>query len=209
MLSQRFAISVLALALVIPATATTTTYTDATTFNTATQSLFFTQVDFNTATFNSLTGYTDASGATFADSNGLNSLKLSVNSTCFNTCSNGELTDIEQGLSIAVPSNIIAFSFYIASPQGEMVTIAFSGNGAPSSTPFTAPSGGVFFGATTSAPITSFTITGAQFLDTINLDNFEMAPAAQTAEAAPFLLIGTGLVLLRLLGRRWLRLRTS
>jgi hypothetical protein len=203
MLAQRFLILVLALA-AWPASATTITYTDPATFNTATQSLFFTQINFNTATL-SANGYTDASGAVFNDS-GQNTAGLAISASCFNTCAQGEVTDRYQGFAISLPSTIVAFAFYIASPQGEMVTVSFSGNGAPSSTQFTAASSGVFFGATTDAPISAFTITGATFFDTIALDNFEIASGntqvSNTPEAATFLLIGSGLVFMRLLRRR-------
>jgi len=210
MLSQRLVIPVLALvalvALVIPAAATTTTYSDPTAFNTATQSLFFTQVDFNTAIYSSGTGFTDASGAVFADilnSNG----NLVVSSSCANTCApNGQLKDTgTNGFAITLPNNIYAFAFYLSA--GGSVNITFYGNGVYSNTPLSSPSTPTFFGATTSAPITGFVITGPSII----IDDFQISSGAgtQAAEAAPFILIGTGLVLLRLLGQRWLRLRTS
>jgi hypothetical protein len=203
MLAQRFLISMLALA-AWPASAATVTYTDPATFNNATQSLFFSQVDFNNAVLGA-NGYTDASGAVFNDSN-QNTNKLGRSASCFNACTNGEITDTYFGFSISLPINIGAFAFYVASPQGETVTVSFSGNGTPFSTQFTAVSSGVFFGATTDTPVTGFTISGPQFGDTIALDNFEIAqsgpPPPNAPEAATFLLIGSGLVFMRLLRRR-------
>jgi hypothetical protein len=203
MLAHRFLIPVLAL-VAWPASAATVTYTDPATFNNATQSLFFSQIDFNNAVLGA-NGYTDASGAVFNDSN-QNTSMLATSASCFNTCAHGQVSDRLQGFAISLPSTIVAFAFYIASPQGEMVTVSFSGNGAPSSTQFTAASSGVFFGATTDAPISAFTITGATFFDTIALDNFEIASGntqvSNTPEAATFLLIGSGLMFMRLLRRR-------
>jgi hypothetical protein len=204
MLAQRFLIPVFAL-IAWPTSAATVTYTDPATFNNATQSLFFTQINFNTATFLSSNGYTDASGAVFDDSN-QNRTKLGRSASCFNTCTNGEVTDAYFGFSISLPINIGAFAFYVASPQGETVTVSFSGSGAPFSTQFTAVSSGVFFGTTTDTPVTGFTISGQIFQDTIALDNFEIAqsgpPPPNAPEAATFLLIGSGLVFMRLLRRR-------
>ena len=70
--------------------------------------------------------------------------------------------------------------------------------------------GGVFFGVTANAPITNLQFLANFNNLTLGLDNVNIGTqVAQTAEVAPFILIGTGLLLLRLLGRRWLRLRTS
>jgi hypothetical protein len=197
MLSHRFLTPVLALVVVIPACATTVIYTDPAAFNTATAALFFTQINFNTATYNSGTGYTDASGAVFSDLLASHNGDLSESSTCANTCPNGELTNSGvYGFAVALPSNIYAFAFYVSAPNGGNVAFNY-GNGSYSSTPLSASSTLTFFGATTDAPITNFSIGGK------TIDNFEISSGAAAApEAATLLTIGSGLILFGVLRRR-------
>ena len=111
------------------------------------------------------------------------------------------------GINIKTPSNIIALAFTIVFPSsGQTVNVALNTTGF-SNPSFSSPPSTQFYGVQTNGAVTNLTLTGASSHQLVVIDNVEAE--SQTAEVAPFILIGTGLLLLRLLGRRWLRLRTS
>jgi hypothetical protein len=219
MLSRRCLIPVLTLAaLAIPASAGTVTYSTLSAYQAATTALNNTFVNFTTGTgLSSSSGLTDLStGILFADQFDQDS-RLTVNSSCLNTCApNGQISDNLFGFSVTqFPANAVAFGLNLpTSSSGQSVTISFSANGSPFSTTValsnTAGAGNpvTFFGVTTDAPITNLTIALTSSAP-LSIDNFEVGTQAQvqaTPESGSLLLIGIGLIGLRLL-RRWMPLR--
>lgn len=204
MFSQRLLISGLAFAaLVAPAFATTTMYCDSacgintsSAFNNATVGLYFSNINFLTTTYNPSFGYTDTgTGTLFGDANS-NPANLAVSSTCSNSpCPGGQVTDNGFGFTVQLPSTAYAFRLYIPSTSsGASVSVSFNAESTHFNTSMSTVQGALFFGAVTNAPITGLSVTGYH----LNMDNFDVFTPAPAPEVATMVLIGTGLICLRL-----------
>ena len=210
MLAHRFLILVLALA-AWPAWATViATYPDPVTFNNATNSLYsFTNITFESDTCFLCTSLTD-SGVTFIGTGDSGPLTVGPVS---GWASGNVLKRSTGGGSIlaTLPNNILAFSVYLVTVSASFPTpfdITFT-SGSSYDYSVTLPQtvgGSLFFGVTADAPITNLTfLNGFQSL-TVGIDNLDIGsgggPPPATPEAATFLLIGSGLMFMRLLRRR-------
>ncbi len=214
MLSQRFAISILALALAAgcASASVVASYTDPTAFNNATSGLYsFTNITFESDTCALCQPLVD-SGVTF--DGGFQGLNVG---TVSGWASGNVLKRSTGGgtISATLPNNIYAFSVYLVTVSASFatpvdITFTSGGNYDFSVTVPQTTGGSLFFGVTANAPVTNLQFVNAFNSLTLGVDDVNIGTqVAPTAEAGPFILIGTGLVLLRLLGRRLLRLRTS
>lgn len=209
-------VSILVLAgAAIPASATLQTYTDQSSFITATTG----NQNFVNITFPSgaLTNpYTDLITSTvFSATTGLSGTASpsgwpSGEVLKMTSCSSGTNCPT---LTITLDSAVTAFDMFFG-PQNfsnPTVTVNNSGgdhliNGGMMQSSISTP---LFFGFVTSTPITTFTIQGAVPVDQWTFDSVQVGtPNAPTPEAATIFLIGGGLLMLRF-GRRWLPQRSS
>jgi hypothetical protein len=199
---ERILISVLALATVGPrawATSTTVYCTascganDQTAFNNATSSVFFQGITFTGANLSG-SGYSDPSGVTIADWQGSNT-NLSVSSS--------NLVDTNGwGFAAALPNVVYDFWFTFSGGNGSTITLSFNAPDGYHSQSVTV-SGTMFFGVTSSAPITNVNLQDDNGHRTTTLTAFDInGSAAPTPEAATLLLIGTGLILMRFFKKR-------
>jgi hypothetical protein len=112
-------------------------------------------------------------------------------------------------ITIALPANVYAFGvdllYLQTGSSGAPYLISVNGGsnltgGAPTGLP-----GSNFFGYSSTTAITSITIYMGGEQSSLGLDNLELGTTAdaQTPEAVTFLMIGSGLLMLRF-GRRWL-----
>ncbi|SRR6266849_887489 len=202
MFSHRFLISVLAV--VIPGSAFASglqTYNSSSAFATATGSVF--TINFGSATVGP-NGLTDLStGIIFRDSNG-QATELSPSGT---SLTNGPRAFPQ--INISLPSTILAFGLTLTS--GLSLTVSFNDADCPSNYCSYFPTTGSFFGVTVDAPITNLAVASGASSQTLTISNFEVPQpaAAQTAEATPLILIGSGLIFLSLLHRRQLHPRAA
>jgi hypothetical protein len=200
MLAQRLLIPVLALAAWPASASVIATYTNPTLFNNNTANLF--AIDLGSLT-SGPSGLSDStSGVLFSDINGQASL-LSV-TNCGSTCQLLTSDSLFEQINIRIPSNIIALAFYIVFPSsGQTVTVSGAGSPTPS---FTSPPSSQFFGVQTDGTVTTLTIQGQNTHQQVIIDNIQAestgTQVSNTPEAATFLLIGSGLVFMRLLRRR-------
>ncbi len=205
--------------------------TDRTTFNTDNSTLTFTNIPFDTetSTYNSGLNAGDAAdpaallGTSFLgclsnQSPCLTSTSLSVADAANGggswdggtdpalmvpTSAGGEFDTI----TIALPANVYAFGVDLLYLQnggsGALYVINVNGTQVNSSASTGLP-GSTFFGYSSATAITSVTIYMPLQNVALGLDNLELGTAtAQTPEAVTFLMIGSGLLMLRF-GRRWL-----
>jgi hypothetical protein len=193
----------------VPASASLVTFTTPASFSAATSDLTFQ----NIAIVGPFSGnsYVDiGTGVTFTDSTGL----IVVASPPWSSPAGAALETSAGGatINIALPSTGRAFSLYMGQNNFSIDFTVSLTNGTDSyihtfdQTLLTIPD---FFGFRTDAPITSFTIqadAGALKLDLNNAQLGTEAVEADTPEVATFLLIGSGLVCLRFLGRQQKRL---
>jgi hypothetical protein len=198
----------------IPASATLTTYTDLPSFTAATTNQTFQNIAIPSG--NDGTSYTDpTTGIEFSDSTGLIGVTApggwpSDSSLEANHCgSNSGCT-----LTITLPTAVTSVSLYagLSGYNAFEVTVSngvdapFSSNQEQSS--LSTP---LFYGFVSTTPFTTFTIATEDNVNNLFLDNIEAGTSgggggggdAQTPEAATFLMIGSGLVMLHF-GRRWL-----
>jgi hypothetical protein len=206
---------------------------DRTTFNTDNSTLTFTNIPFDTETgtynsgLNATTALSDPTvllGASFLGCLSNQSPCLTSTSLSVADASNGGgswdggtdpalMVPTSAGgqydtITIALPANVFAFgvdllylnnggsgAFYVINVNGTQVNSSAS-TGLPGST---------FFGYSSATAITSVSIYMPLQNVPLGLDNLELGttPDAQAPEAVTFLMIGSGLLMLRF-GRRWL-----
>ena len=208
MFSQRFVIFVLALALLAGCASASViaTYTDPTAFSLVTSGLYsFTNITFESDTCSLCQPLVD-SGVSF--DGGVNGLNVGTVSGW----GSGNVLKRSTGggsISAALPANIYAFSAYLvtvsaAFPTSVDITFTSGSNYLYSVTVPGTTGGSLFFGVTADAPITNVKFDTTIFSSlTLGIDNVGIgAPITQTAEATTFILIGSGLMFLRLLRRR-------
>ena len=110
-------------------------------------------------------------------------------------------------VTITLPSAVNAVAFYVGSQDYSFFTITVDDGSGPYVNGYLEGSAtsGAFFGITTTASFTTFTITSQASVDTLTLDNISIgsAGAGETPEAATLLLVATGLFLMG-----WMRRRT-
>jgi hypothetical protein len=215
MFSQKFLISVLVLGFcALPASATMVGYCSATTpcspssgFAAATTADTFENIDVTGGTLSGNT-YADM-GVDFSDSAG-----LTLVSSLSGWPAGGAIvagTGITT-MTVTLPTAVNAIEFYVGSQDYINFTISVNdgsgvyNNGYLMGTPTT----GVFFGITTTASFTSFTITSQASVDKLTLDDISIgSDVAQTPEAATLLLVATGLFLMGYFRRRRPRAHTD
>lgn len=108
-------------------------------------------------------------------------------------------------IRVTLPANVRAFGVDLNSAGPFGLTVAYNASSAFShlATPGSGASG--FFGVRTDAPITSLIFSTGVF-SRGSLDNFEIGTQAETPEVATLLAIGTGLIAMRWMRRRSLKL---
>jgi hypothetical protein len=202
---KRLLTSILALAVfALPASASTTIYTDATAFANATASLFFPDPLTSFTASGLMPGnleYADQNTATdfFGfQSNGTTPDTLSVNGTKLQT-----VTAVGDVIGIVMPANTYAFAGYISVLTGFGIecieptsTFNTSSNCNTTINAFTSP---VFIGVFSTTPLTTLWIGPQTGSSTLQIDNFEIGE--ETPEVATFLMIGSGLIFVRFLRR--------
>ena len=199
---ERILISVLALATVAkPAWATSTTIyctascgaNDQTAFNNATSSVFFQGITFTGANLTASTTYSDPSGVTITDYVSNNTLSVSA----------GNLVDTNSwGFAASLPNVVYDFWFTVTGLTANL-NIAFTTPDGFHSYSLGPSGGALFFGVTSSAPITGLIFQQGSSNHTTTLTAFDInGSAAATPEATTLLLIGTGLILMRFFKKR-------
>lgn len=155
--------------------------------------------------------YTDAgTGTVFTGYSGSNvDGQVAVLGTALAQGNNGSNT----GFEIKLPANTYAFAAIIGSCSSGLCNnagFAIYAVGQGDHTSFgtncglTVPGGGPaqFFGIVSDTPLSYLFISSSVNYPKIGIDSFEVGQAAPTPEVSTFLLIGSGLVLMRFLRRR-------
>lgn len=228
MSKKRLAISILGLAVVLgpawgdtcttasnPCTESTASGSDSTdrtifesdTLNTA-AAMAFTMISFDSITagnYSSAGLTTDGVTFTGTDANGAD---LHVGT--FAGWSDNQILMVQNSndtITITLPSNVFAFDLdlLITSGSGSLPFLISYNNGSvvnDSSVNAVLLPGSVFYGVTSATAITSITISPTFPSEAMGIDNFDFGQASPTPEAGTLLLIGAGLILMRLMNRR-------
>jgi len=220
MTSHRFLIPVLVLAAVAwPAVAATTLYTDPTAFNNATTALYFPNSGIPNPI--SFTGSLVGGGAEYDDATTqakFFAFRSDATTPDLFTLSGSALhTTIGLGdlVKITLPNNTYAFAanITVGSSFGNFCVEPFStfntSTNCGNSVVVPSSSDVKFFGVVSNAPFQTFWIGPSTSSPALVIDNFEVgvqAAQADAPEAATLLLIGSGLIGLRLLRRRQTRM---
>jgi hypothetical protein len=211
--TRRFFFSGLILACcAIPASATLTTYTALPSFTAANTDQTFQNITFPSSG-NQGTTYTDLlTLVAFSSGSGLTAIPSPTgwpSGTAIEVTPNSAMTKI---LTIALPASVTSLGMYLG-PQNfnNFEIIITDAAGASDNFDYGAfhqsysDSSPVFFGLRTNSPITSFTIKTYGPPDDLALDSVMIGggSTSETPEVATFLMIGSGLLMLRY-GRRWM-----
>lgn len=150
-------------------------------------------------------------GTTFAGySNATTQNDLTVTGTALAQTINGA----NSGIQVTLPANTYAFAMFLStvsgfgSPYVELNDRIVSNSNYSLVVPNSSAS--VFFGIVSSTPLTSLFLGNLGGTDgKVEIQSFEVGGPAPTPEVSTFLLIGTGLVLMRFLRRRQQRRRRT
>jgi hypothetical protein len=203
----------------IPASATLTTYADAASFNLANPGNTF--ITFPPTV--SGTNYTDAAtDVGFSDAGGTSTLEEILTPSGWPTGSSLQATACSPSpsgcittLTIDLPSAVTSVGMYIGLQSYNDFQIAVSNTGGGSYSAnniVSTPSSSTFFGVSSDSPFSTFTIATESYFPSITIDDLQIGTSgggggdggdAQAPEAATFLMIGSGLIMLHF-GRRWL-----
>jgi hypothetical protein len=152
------------------------------------------------------TNFLDASGADFSDPAGLTGVLSLAGWPAGGAIVAG--TGINS-ITITLPTAVNAVEFYAGAQDYSNFTITVDDGSGPYANGYLTgtPTSGAFFGITTTASFTSFTITGQSTIDKLTLDDISIGSAGSsdvspTPEAATLLLVGTGLFMMGYLRRR-------